>query len=37
MTTAQSMQYTITGKQRDEWAPVLNLLGLARLHKAEIL
>lgn len=29
------MQYTITGKQCDEWASVLNLLGLAELHKAE--
>lgn len=28
------MQYTITGKQCDEWASVLNLQGLAELHKA---
>lgn len=34
MTNAQNMSYIITGKQRDEWAPVLNLLGLARLYAA---
>lgn len=34
LTNTQSMQYTITGKQCDEWASVLNLLGLAELHKA---
>lgn len=34
MTNAPSMQYTITGKQCDEWASVLNPLGLVELHKA---
>lgn len=34
MTNAQNMSYIITGKQRDEWAAVLNLLGLSRLHAA---
>lgn len=35
MTNAQSMQYTITAEQGDEWVSVLNLLGLAELNKAE--
>lgn len=33
LTNTQSMQSTITGEQGDEWASVLNLLGLAELHK----